>query len=195
MDGNQYERLGAGLILGCSLLTARGIPASGEGDLKNCQSMKIMDLLGCGGSYTRSFTPWILTGIFCSWATTGRFISASRKANLFCAVSACTHGKRGFGVSVEARVKLGPVTLLAMTQTADGNLKLLAAEGERARTHVAHRQHEQPDQIRVRPGRFVNRWCSEGPTHHCALGVGRMLLAIRNIASLLKLSCAEVGVR
>ena len=32
LDGNRYERLGAGLILGNSLLTARGIPASGEGD-------------------------------------------------------------------------------------------------------------------------------------------------------------------
>ena len=35
------------------------------------------------------------------------------------------HGKRGCGVSVEAHVKLGPVTLLALTQTADGRLKLL----------------------------------------------------------------------
>src|SRR5215212_7509151 len=30
VDGNLYERLGAGLILGCSLLTAQGIPCSGE---------------------------------------------------------------------------------------------------------------------------------------------------------------------
>jgi L-arabinose isomerase len=34
LAGNRYERLGAGLILGNSLLTARGIAAAGEGDLK-----------------------------------------------------------------------------------------------------------------------------------------------------------------
>ena len=28
---------------------------SGEGDLKNCQAMKIMDLLGIGGSYTEFY--------------------------------------------------------------------------------------------------------------------------------------------
>ena len=55
VGGNLYERLGAGVILGCSLLTARGIPCSGEADLKNCQAMKIMDLLGAGGSYTELY--------------------------------------------------------------------------------------------------------------------------------------------
>jgi L-arabinose isomerase len=74
LDGNEYERLGAGLILGCSLLTARSVPCSGEGDLKNCQAMKILDLLGCGGSYTEF-----------SWATTARSIFASPKAGRLCA--------------------------------------------------------------------------------------------------------------
>ena len=55
LGGNRYEQLGAGLILGCSLLTAGGIPCSGEGDLKNCQAMKIMDLLGAGGSFTEFY--------------------------------------------------------------------------------------------------------------------------------------------
>ena len=55
VGGNMYERLGAGVILGCSLLTARGIACSGEADLKNCQAMKIMDLLGAGGSYTELY--------------------------------------------------------------------------------------------------------------------------------------------
>src|SRR4051794_330834 len=34
LDGNEAERLGAGVIVGNSLLTARGIPTAGEGDLK-----------------------------------------------------------------------------------------------------------------------------------------------------------------
>src|ERR1017187_2875644 len=55
LDGNAYERLGAGLILGNSLLTARGIPASGEGDLKTCLAMMMMDRLGAGGSFTEFY--------------------------------------------------------------------------------------------------------------------------------------------
>ena len=46
LDGNEAERLGAGLILGNSLLTARHIPASGEGDLKTCLAMLILDRFG-----------------------------------------------------------------------------------------------------------------------------------------------------
>src|SRR6202034_2333870 len=55
LHGNEFERLGAGLILGNSLLTARGIPASGEGDLKTCLAMLMMDRLGAGGSYTEFY--------------------------------------------------------------------------------------------------------------------------------------------
>ena len=45
LDHNEYERIAAGFALGCSLLTSRGVPCSGEGDLKNCQAMKIVDTL------------------------------------------------------------------------------------------------------------------------------------------------------
>src|SRR5207247_1080757 len=55
VDGNVYERLAAGMILGCSLLTGRGVPCGGEGDLKNCMAMKVMDTLGAGGSYTELY--------------------------------------------------------------------------------------------------------------------------------------------
>ena len=34
------------------------------------------------------------------------------------------HGKQGSGVSVEAKVRRGPITTLNMTQTGEGRLKL-----------------------------------------------------------------------
>ncbi|MBI4664681.1 MAG: L-fucose/L-arabinose isomerase family protein [Verrucomicrobia bacterium] len=192
LDGNESERLGAGLILGCSLLTARGIPCSGEGDLKNCQAMKILDLLGCGGSFTE-FYAMDFDNDLLLMGHDGPFHLAIAEGKPILRGLGLYHGKRGFGVSVEARVKLGPVTLLAMTQTADGELKLLAAEGESVAGPTL-RIGNTNSRIKFKCGmtRFIDQWCAEGPTHHCALGVGAELPAIRKIASLLKLPYVEV---
>jgi L-arabinose isomerase len=192
LDGNEYQRLGAGLILGCSLLTARGIPASGEGDLKNCQAMKILDLLGCGGSYTE-FYAMDFDQDFLLMGHDGPFHLGITEGKPILRGLGLYHGKRGYGVSVEAHVKLGPVTLLALTQTADGLLKLLASEGQStpgATLQIGNTN----SRIKFKCGmtNFVNRWCSEGPTHHCALGVGHVLPVVRRIASLLKLPYVEV---
>ena len=55
VGGNIAERVTAGLIVGNSLLTARGVPASGEGDLKTNVAMLLLDRLGAGGSYTEFY--------------------------------------------------------------------------------------------------------------------------------------------
>ena len=52
LDGEIHERVGAGMILGASLLTARGIPAAGEYELRTSLAMLVMDRLGAGGSFT-----------------------------------------------------------------------------------------------------------------------------------------------
>ena len=55
IGGNEAERIGAGVIVGNSLLTARGIPTSGEADLKTNLAQLILDRLGAGGSYTEFY--------------------------------------------------------------------------------------------------------------------------------------------
>ncbi|MBI2946855.1 MAG: L-fucose/L-arabinose isomerase family protein [Verrucomicrobia bacterium] len=193
LDGNEYERLAAGLILGCSLLTARGVPCSGEGDLKNCQAMKILDLLGCGGSYTE-FYVMDFDEDFLLMGHDGPFHLGIAEGKPILRGLGLYHGKRGSGVSVEAHVKLGPVTLLALTQTADGQLKLLAAQGECVVGPTLQIGNTN-SRIKFHRGMrsFVNGWCLEGPTHHCALGVGAGVPVVRNVASLLKLPFVEVG--
>ncbi len=52
LEGELHERLGAGMILGASLLTARGIPSVGEYELRTSLAMLIVDRLGGGGSFT-----------------------------------------------------------------------------------------------------------------------------------------------
>jgi L-arabinose isomerase len=51
LDGEQHERLGAGMILGASLLTARGIPAAGEYELRTSVAQLATQAAGAGGSF------------------------------------------------------------------------------------------------------------------------------------------------
>jgi L-arabinose isomerase len=103
------------------------------------------------------------------------------------------HGKRGRGVSVEFNVKLGPVTLLGMTQTADGNLKMLTAGGESLPGPILKIGNTNSRlRFPLGPAEFVNRWCQEGPTHHCALGVGNAQPAVAKLGELLGLPVVEV---
>lgn len=193
LNGNENEELGASLIVGNSLLTARGIPASGEGDLKTCMAMMIMDRLGAGGSYTEFYAmdfdeEFILMGHDGPGHVA---ISAGRPVlrglGLF-------HGKRGYGLSVEFNVQQGPVTILGITQTADGRLKMLAAEGESvagSRLEIGNTNSRL--RFALDPAEFMDRWCDHGPTHHVALGVGHQAGKLRKLARLLDLELAVVG--
>ncbi len=129
LHGNANEELGASVIVGNSLLTARGVPASGEGDLKNCVAMLIMDRLGAGGSYTE-FYALDLNEDFILMGHDGPGHVAISDGKPVLRGLGLYHGKRGYGISVEFNVKLGPITILGVTQTAEGRLKVLAAEGE-----------------------------------------------------------------
>jgi L-arabinose isomerase len=193
LDGNENEELGASLIVGNSLLTARGIPASGEGDLKTCLAMLIMDRLGAGGSYTEFYAmdfndDFILMG----HDGPGHVTISARKPVL--RGLGLFHGKRGYGLSVEFMVRQGPITLLCMTQTAAGRLKLLGAEGESipgATLQIGNTNSRL--KFGLNPADFMNHWCEHGPTHHCALGVGQQIGPIRKLARLLQVELAVVG--
>jgi L-arabinose isomerase len=92
------------------------------------------------------------------------------------------------------KVRLGPVTILGMTQTADGRLKLVAAEGESI-PGPTFRIGNTNSRIKFScgPTEFFDAWCAEGPTHHVALGVGHQLPRVRKLADLLGLELAVVG--
>lgn len=193
LGGNANEELGATLIVGNSLLTARGIPASGEGDLKTCVAMMMMDRLGAGGSYTEFYgmdfnDDFILMG----HDGPGHLAISDQKPVL--RGLGLYHGKRGYGISVQFQVKIGPVTILGMTQTADGRLKLLAAEGESIPGDTLEIGNTNSRlKFSLDPAAFMNQWCEEGPTHHVALGVGQQLGKIRKLARLMNIELAVIG--
>lgn len=191
-EGNLYERLGAGLILGNSLLTARGVPASGEGDLKNCLAMLILDRFDAGGSFTE-FYAMDFRENFVLMGHDGPAHLAIRGQRPVLRGLGLYHGKRGHGVSVELSVKSGPVTLLAITQTADGSLKLLTAEGVSEPGPILKIGNTNSRlRFPLGPREFVNRWCQEGPTHHCALGIGHKQSVVAKLGELIGLRVTSV---
>ena len=180
------------MILGNTLLTARGVPASGEGDLKTCLAMLMLDRFGAGGSFTEFYAMDFRDNFLLMGHDGPGHIAISEERPVLRGLG-MYHGKRGSGVSVEFNVKTGPVTILGLTQAADGSLKLVAAEGESLPGPIL-RIGNTNSRLRfgLDPAEFVNRWCAEGPTHHCALGVGHNAPRIGKLAALLKMPLAEV---
>ncbi len=192
VDGNPNERVTAGVIVGNSILTARGIPTSGEGDLKTNVAMLLLDRLGAGGSYTEFYALDFDEGFVLMGHDGPGHVAISDERPVLRALK-LFHGKSGAGLSVEFKVKLGPVTILGVTQTADGRLKLIAAEGESI-PGPTFRIGNTNSRIRFAsgPAAFMDAWCAEGPTHHVALGVGHRLGTIRKVAHLLGLELAVI---
>jgi L-arabinose isomerase len=192
VGGNVAERVAAGLIVGNSLLTARGVPAAGEGDLKTNIAMLLLDRLGAGGSYTE-FYALDFDDDFVLMGHDGPGHLAIADGRPVARALELYHGKAGAGLSIEMKVRLGPVTILGVTQTADGRLKLVAAEGESI-AGPTFRIGNTNSRIRFRSGptAFFDTWCAQGPTHHVALGVGRLASRVTKIGDLLGLEVAVV---
>ena len=192
VGANAAERVAAGLIVGNSLLTARGVPASGEGDLKTNIAMLLLDRLGAGGSYTEFYALDFEEG-FVLMGHDGPGHLAIAEGRPVARALKLYHGKAGAGLSIEMKVRLGPVTILGVTQTFGGRLKLVAAEGESI-AGPTFRIGNTNSRIRFPSGptAFFDAWCAEGPTHHVALGVGHQLSRLRKVADLLELELAVV---
>jgi L-arabinose isomerase len=193
LDGNEAERLGAGVIVGNSLLTARGVPTSGEGDLKTNLAQLILDRLGAGGSYTEYYALDFDEGFVLMGHDGPGHVAIAEGRPVLRALK-LYHGKRGSGLSVEFKVRHGPITILGCTQDAEGRLKLLAAEGESI-PGPTFRIGNTNSRLRFGspPADFFERWCAEGPTHHVALGIGHRVEELRRVAALLDLPFTVVS--
>ena len=96
LEGEIHERLGAGMILGASLLTARGIPMAGEYEVRTMLAMLIAIASGPAGRSPSSRRSTSATAWW-RWAMTGPPTSPSARSSRSCAASVSTTA-RGAGV-------------------------------------------------------------------------------------------------
>jgi L-arabinose isomerase len=189
---DEHEDVMSSVILGNSLLTARGIPVAGEYEVKNAQAMKIMDSFGAGGSFTEYYAmDFDDDVVLMGHDGPGHIKIASGKTKV--RPLEVYHGKVGKGLSVEMSVQHGPVTLLSVVEYADGSLKLLVAEGESVPGPIleignTNSRYRFPIGARA----FVERWNEQGPAHHCAVGVGHISNRIAKLGALLSMDVVRV---
>jgi L-arabinose isomerase len=180
------------VIVGTSLLTARGIPVAGELEVKNAQAMKILDLFGVGGSFTEFYANDFLDDvILMGHDGPGHMSIAAGKPKLRPLL--IYHGKVGRGLSIEMSVKRGPVTLLAVAEIGNGALKFVVAEAESVPGPILEIGNTNSRyRFSIGAREFLEKWSNQGSAHHCAIGTGHQWTKISKLASLLHIECVRV---
>lgn len=185
--GGYYEKIQGGFIVGHSLLTAKGIPCAGEGDLKTCLAMKICDIVNKGGSYCEIVVTDYEDGTILL-GHDGPFHLAIANGKPILRGMGLYHGKQGTGVSVEAKVKAGDITNLGCTQNIDGKLKFIITEAEATNgTIMTIGNTQTPVKFRKDPDAYMDEWFAQAPTHHFAMSVGHNASLFEKIAVMLQI--------
>jgi L-arabinose isomerase len=194
LNESPHREVCSTLIVGNSILNGQGFPMCGEYDLKTCVAMLIMDRLRMGGSFAE-FHPFDFDEGFILVGHDGPHHVAIANGKPVLRSLTKYHGKPGHGASVEFNLKEGPITMLGITQTADGKMKLVIGEGESVKGPIPPtgntntRGFFKPD-----TKSFIKAWVMEGPTHHYALGLGHRASVIQKLGKSLGLESTVVKV-
>lgn len=190
-DDKSYEDIVTSVIAGHTLLTGKGIPIAGECEIKNVQAMKIMSEFGVGGSFSEFYAMDFNDDIvMLGHDGSAHFAIAQERVKLV--PLAIYHGKPGKGLSIQMSVRHGAVTLLAVCENKNG-IFFLVAQGESVSGPVLEigntnsRYH-----FSIGAKEFMNKWSKEGPSHHCAIGVGHIADKIEKLAFLLDIPVIRI---
>ncbi len=154
--------------------------------------MKILDCLGCGGSFTEFYAnDFVDDVILMGHDGPGHIAIADGKPKL--RPLGVYHGKVGSGLSVEMSVKHGPVTLLSIAEDGKGSIKFVVAEGESVPGPILEIGNTNSRyRFTIGARRFLHEWNEQGPAHHCAIGIGHLHDRLAKIASLVGVGCTRV---
>lgn len=193
LEGSPQRALASSLIVGNTLLNARGIPMCGEYDIKTCLAMLLMDRLGIGGSFAE-LHPFDFSDDIILLGHDGPHHMAIAQGKPVLRSLTRFHGKPGHGASVEFKIKEGPITLLGITQKRDGEFKFIIGEGSSNAGPIPPTGNTNT-RARFAPSTrsFVKSWVMEGPTHHLALGIGHHGRDLVHLAKVLGVDYAFVG--
>ncbi|MCK5843817.1 MAG: hypothetical protein KAG97_03860 [Victivallales bacterium] len=179
--------------LAVSRLAAMGRPGVTEGDVKTAMACKLMDLLGAGGMFIEFFSMdfdenFILMG-HDGPSNINMAASKGRVQHL-----EVHHGKTGHGLGIDYDMKSGPATLLNITHSmTNDTFKLIYSHCEivdgdvlsignpNCRVRVEKQIHE-----------FIDEWCQEGPSHHCAIGYGHLGAQLEMVGEALDFDIVKV---
>ncbi|PWS31536.1 arabinose isomerase [Pedobacter paludis] len=189
--GNANADTMSSIILGNSILTAKGIPVAGEYEVKNAQAMKIMDSFGVGGSFTEYYAMDFEDDVvLMGHDGPGHLAIAEGKIKV--KPLQVYHGKVGSGLSVEMSVKHGPVTLLSVVES-NGKIFLLIAEGESVAGPILEIGNTNSRYcFPIGAKKFTENWNNNGPAHHCAVGIGHIGNKLIKLAGLLNIEVIKI---
>ena len=182
---SMHRKVATTFIVGNSILNAQGIPMCGEYDIKTCIAMLIMDRLDIGGSFAE-FHPFDFSEDFILVGHDGPHHLRIAEGKPVLRSLKKFHGKPGHGASVEFKIKEGPITMLGITQNAEGKFKFVIGEGISKKGPIPPTGNTNTRGFFAPTTKeFVKKWVMEGPTHHYALGVGHHAETIGKIADIL----------
>lgn len=167
-----------------SVLMAEGIACPVEADIKTALAMLMLKAVAGTATlaelYSMDFEDDV---VVLGHSGAADLTISSRKPTL--KHSAVFHGKTGSGFLTQAHPRPGPLTLLSLTQGANGAFAMVAAEGE-----VVDGPTMQLGDTNARVlfplglRGFVNAWAEQGPTHHGVMASGHWVKSLKLVARL-----------
>ena len=187
LEDTIQREVASSFIVGNSILNAQGIPMCGEFDIKTLVAMLIMDRLDIGGSFAE-LHPFDFASNCILIGHDGPHHLRIAEGRPVLRSLLKYHGKPGRGASVEFKLKEGPITMLGITQNANGKFKFVIGEGYSQKGPIPPTGNTNTRGCFDSPLKdFIKRWVMEGPTHHYALGIGHHAETIAKIADALNI--------